>query len=163
MKFAKIVLKNNYDKKGDLVLRSLIRAYDAIGVNPVLLYHGEALIIGVVDGKDNLFHEVFTGNVIEYDDFDLISIAEFKSIFMSLTLEKQELIKQVYEKMIFNMKKEDDYSSSEYEKIRNLARDREVEFRAYNNGLSFINPYEEPLNGYNDLQYKCKKLTNFRN
>ena len=31
MKYAKIIIKNNYEKKGDIVLRSYIRALKRVG------------------------------------------------------------------------------------------------------------------------------------
>ena len=63
MKYAKIVVKNNYEKRGDLVLRSYIRALRKI--NEERLLDGEnALIYGIID-DENKFHELFTDEIIE--------------------------------------------------------------------------------------------------
>ena len=58
MSFARIKIKNNYEKRGDLVLRSYIRALKKAKAN-LLLDGDDAYVYGVVD-KNGTFHELFT-------------------------------------------------------------------------------------------------------
>ena len=63
-------------------------------------------------------------------------------------------MKKAINSVIFKKENETKYD----EVLEEQAFDRAIEFNAYNRDLSKINPYEEPVNGYNDFDYKCKVL-----
>ncbi len=152
MYLGKIVVKNNYEKKGDLVYRPLIRAYHENGLDS-FISGDNVYLLGIV--RDNIFYELFTWKSIPYSDYEIITYEEFDSILDSLPLENARILKKTINNFVFNKNSDKNYNASS---IEELAKDRMVEFMAYNNNLTDINPYEEPLNGYNDFEYKCKVL-----
>lgn len=151
MVLGKITVKNNYEQKGDLVYRPLVRAYLKHGFDSFI--EGEnVLLLGIV--KDNVFYELFTGDVISYSNYDILDEEEFGNIIDKLSVEKVKLLKKVINNYVF--KKDKDYENENI--IDDLSYDRSIEFDAYNRNLTGINPYQEPLNGYNDFAYKCMIL-----
>ena len=168
--FAKIVVKNDYQKKGDLVFRPLLRAYNEIGAK-ALMERGNALLVGMVD-RDGMFHELFTENEFycaNYEEMDMGDIYEIKK---NLSNEDIVNIQNVINSLIFKKKVEvkpnkeivyEGVNSPDYQdelkKIKENDEDLKVEVRAYQNGLSLIDPYDkENLNGYRDFLYKVSKL-----
>lgn len=148
MDYAKIIVKSNYDKRGDLVLRSYVRALKKVGkVGELLLNNDEALIFGVVDLEGN-FHELFTNNVIDYKDHSKLTKNEYESlcqIFVDLSDAEVELLQSVMENVLFDEKRDLGFEVSTGEE---LSVDRFVEFDAYNNYLSRIDPF--PKLGHDD-------------
>ena len=70
MFLGKIVVKNNYGKKGDLVYRPLVRAYQANGLNSFI--DGDSVyLLGIV--RNNVFYELFTWKSIPFADYEIIS------------------------------------------------------------------------------------------
>lgn len=166
MDYARIVIKSNYEKRGDLVLRSYIRAIKKLKVNALLCNDltsdiEKAYIYGEIkdDGK---FYELFSNRVIDCDNYEMVPDEEI-SFFRGIPLSKIYKIKKVIEYVLFNRKLEFDFEVSSAEE---LAEDRAVEFRAYNSLLSGINPYprlgendnKAINNAYNNLQYKLKMI-----
>ncbi len=137
MKYAKIIIKSDYEKKGDLVLRSYIRALKKINAT-ILLDGDKGLIYGLVD-KYGQFHELFTKKVIDYDDYCNATVDEFVNLSL-LPAEKKELLRKVNERVLFN---QDNDLDIEISTIEDLAKDRFIEFNAYNSFLSRINPYQK--------------------
>ena len=175
MEYAKMTIKSDYRQRGDLVLRSYIRAMiktltpELLDINndyeklinykgPYLCDIDKAYIYGIVD-DNGVFYEIFTWQAIPYANYELISMEEFNDIISNFPFNKIEEIKNVIEEIVFDKNKKVDYSS---QFIEELARDRAIEFEAYYNYLTNVNPYEEPLNGYNDFMYKCKSLRKTR-
>ena len=155
MEYAKIIVKNNYEKRGDLVLRSYIRALQKAKVGKFL--DGEnAVIYGFVN-EEGLFHELYTGEVIDYDDYVEIIAEEMYRAFGLSDVEK-ELIKKLNEKILFGKDVTIDFEISSMEE---LAMDRKIEFDAYDIFLSRINPYQRLENnprGYNDYNNFSRKI-----
>lgn len=160
---AKIIVKNNYEKRGDLVLRSYIRALQKAKIGKFL--DGEnAVIYGFID-DNGLFHELYTGEVIDYDGYVEIIAEEMYRAFGLSDVEK-ELIKKLNEKILFGKDVKIDLEISTSE---DLAKDRSIEFDAYNNCLSRINPYmrlseneQERYNAYNSFETKLKEIKKMR-
>ena len=162
MKYAKIIVKNNYEKRGDLVLRSYIRALKKI--YETRLIDGEnALIYGVID-DNNEFHELFTNEVINYDDYIYVDTVEIFDTLMASDNQKK-LLNKIMEKVLFGKDISIDFEISTTEE---LAKDRTIEFEAYNNYLSRINPYQRLndnpnlYNNYNNFLYKIEKLNEMK-
>lgn len=168
--FAKIIVKNDYQKKGDLVFRPLLRAYNEIGAE-ALMERGNALLIGMVD-RDGIFHELFTGNEFYCANYKEMDMGDIYEITRDLPKGINQKINNVINSLIFKKKVEikpndgivyeginaPDYQD-ELQKIKENDEDLKVEARAYENGLSLINPYDkENLNGYRDFLYKVSKL-----
>ena len=160
MEYAKIIVKNNYEQRGDLVLRSYIRALRKTGVGRLL--DGEnAVIYGVVDNNGR-FHEFFTNKVINYDNYVLVSIDELYDVDM-IPNNRKELLKKIMEKVLFGENVNLDFEIST---IEELAKDRAIEFDAYNSFLSRINPYlrlsesdnQELYNAYDSFAQKIKEI-----
>lgn len=168
--FAKVIVKNDYQKKGDLVFRPLLRAYNEIGVK-ALIERGNALLVGMVD-RDGIFHELFTGNEFFCADYKEMDVGDIYEIKKELSSEDIVNIQNVINRLIFKKKvdvKQDDtivYEGvnapdyqDELQKIKENDEDLKVEAKAYQNGLSLIDPYDkENLNGYRDFLYKVSKL-----
>ena len=152
MFLGKIVVKSNYEKKGDLVFRPLVRAYTNNGFD-AFIEDDKAIILGIV--SDNKFYELFTWKVIPYSDYELIDYEEFNKILQNLPLERARLLKRMINNYVFDKPDESFYDQ---DALAEHAMDRAVEFEAYNRDLTDINPYQEPFNGYNDFTYKCKVL-----
>ena len=142
MKYAKIVIKNNYEKRGDLVLRSYLRALKRINAN-LLLGENEAYVYGTVD-ENNKFHELLTGEVIEFDYFKTISEGDILRV-LNLPIEELYKIKKCINSVLFGNGVDSDSS------IEEKAEDRYVEFDAYDKFLSRINPYERLSSDENQL------------
>ena len=153
MSFARIKVKNNYEKRGDLVLRSYIRALKKVNAN-LLLDGDDAYIYGVVD-KNGTFHELFTKETFKYDYYEIIPLDACLDLTL-LSPKRLEKLKLIVEHFIFGH----DDIDFEVSTIEELAEDRAIEFEAYNNGLSRINPYNR-LNdnkSYNDYDNFFRKL-----
>ena len=76
MEFAKIVVKDNYENEGDLVLKSYIEALKKNNLNLLLglnlFTNAEtAYIFGIIK-EDNKFHEFFTDRIIDYDNYVIV-------------------------------------------------------------------------------------------
>ncbi len=153
MIFGKIVVKNNYQEKGDLVFRPLIRAYEALGFD-CFFENENAFLLGII--KDDVFYELFTLKPINYSNYEIIKdVNEMSKIINQIPIEKARLLRKAINNIIFNKHEENHYDSKD---IADLAHDRAIEFAAYDKELTDINPYEEPFNAYNDFNYKCKVL-----
>lgn len=164
MNYAKIVVKNNYAKRGDLVLRSYIRALSKIKAE-LLLDGDSAFIYGIIDEKGK-FHELFTKEIIDYEYFTYIPHEEYLELCRLPESEAKE-IEKVIANVLFGKARDFDFEISS---IEDLARDRAVEFDAYDKFLSRINPYmrlsdnnQELYNAYNNFQYKIDQLKVMRN
>ena len=152
MFFGKILVKDCYHQKGDLVFRPLIRAYNELGLDS--FFEGEnVVLLGIV--KDNIFYELFTWKPINYSNYEIIDNDEFENIMKDMPLEKARLLKRTINNLVFNKHEETNINSST---IEELAHDRAIEFDAYDKLLTDINPYQEPYNAYNDFNYKCEVL-----
>lgn len=160
MYFGKIIVKGDYSKEGDLVFRPLLKAYKEAGLEP-LIQLGNAIIIGVVD-KDGIFNEWFTGNRLYYNGVKEMDMGDIGEVLRSLDKEKAENIRNILNTIVFKRtlptSKSIDYLD-EQKKLESDNEDLMVEARAYDKGLSLINPYDkENLNGYRDFLYKVSKL-----
>ena len=162
MKYAKIIVKNNYEKRGDLVLRSYVRALKKIKAK-LLLDNDNAFIYGKVD-EEGRFHEWFTKEIIDFNHYENASVDEILGLsYLSLT--KIDQIKKVIKYVIFNKNIDFDFEISA---IEELATDRAIEFEAYNNFLSRINPYmrlgdnedQNIYNAYNNFACKINEIKN---
>ena len=159
MKCAKIIVKSNYEKRGDLVLRSYVRALKKI--NAIKFIDGDnAIIYGFLDDS-GVFHEIFTNEVIDYDNYVSVLAEEIYHI-INLPKELKDLIKKVNEKVLFDKTIDLGFEISTMEE---LAKDRAVELDAYDNCLSRINPYmrlsddnQHKYNAYNSLKIKTEEI-----
>ena len=153
MVLGKIVVKSNYEQKGDLVFRPLVRSYKSNGFE-AFINEDKALILGIV--RDNVFYELFTGEIIPYNNYEVIGSEEFDNLLDSLSCKEIRIMKKSINNVVFGIENSNRNEIS----LEEQAYDRAIEFNAYNHDLSKINPYEEPVNGYNDFIYKCKVLKN---
>ena len=153
MNFGKILVKNDYEEKGDLVFRPLVRAYKKYGLDKLIQSNG-VIVFGII--YKDVFYELFTKQAIPIDDvfYEEISNEEVHFIVDLLTLDELKLAMEINNAIIFKMGRRDLIINS----MSELANDRYVEYDAFEKSLSSINPYEEPYNGYNDFDYKCRKL-----
>ena len=155
MSYAKITVKSNYEKRGDLVLRSYVRGLQKIEAMS-LLDNDKAYIYGVVDQK-GVFHELFTKQIIDFDEYVEVPIEEC-SMLTSLPNDLTSKIYKITQCTLFDCDMEFDFEISTMEE---LANDRKVEFDAYDMFLSRINPYQRLENnpqGYNDYNSFSRKI-----
>ena len=163
MNVGRIVVKNNYEKRGDLVLRSYIRALKKIKAG-VLLREDHAYIYGNI-GEDGKFYEFFTKELIDYNYYDLASPDELYGLNY-IPIKEMYQIKKIIDHVLF--RKDIDFNF-EISSIEELAEDRAIEFEAYNNYLSRINPYmrldeenQDRYNAYNNFEIKLEELKKMR-
>ena len=174
MFFAKIIVKNDYKEKGDLVFRPLLRAYKEIGAD-MLVERGNAILIGIVD-KDGIFHEWFTGNEFYCQQFKEIDMGEVYVILnkvaevkdengkaASLNIDITDVINKYVFKRSVSLRQDNQIEFETYpdekQRIADDAEDLRIEHVAYEKGLSVIDPYDkENLCGYRDFLYKVSKL-----
>ena len=162
MEYSKIIVKNNYEKRGDLVLRSYIRALKRAGkAGELLLNNDEAFIFGVIDLNGN-FHEIFTNNIIDYKDYSKLTSDEYNSlcgVFVDLSDEEVELLQAIMKKVLFKEKMDLNFEVSTMEE---LSQDRAIEASAYDNYLSRINPWqrlnEENAHTHDDYNNFLRKI-----
>ena len=152
MELAKIIVKSNYEKKGDLVFRPLIRMLNKCDLSGIV-NDNETIILGLV--QDDIFYEFTTWKPIHNASYKIISMEEFNCIIDNISVDNLHQLRTIINAMVFNKNDNINFDAS---MIEDLAKDRGIEFNAYNQDLSNINPYEEPYDGYNDFLYKCKKL-----
>ena len=166
MEFAKIIVKDNYEKRYDLVLRSYLRALRKAGKAGNLLLNGnEAIIYGVLD-KEGRFHELFTNIIIYLDEHSSLTQSEYESlcsIFIDLSDEEALVLQNIMEEVLFNKKSNLPFEVST---SSDLSEDRKIESDAYDRRLSGINPYQRYLPeadqsyymSFNNLQYKVRAI-----
>jgi len=160
MNFGKIIVKNDYENKGDLVLRSYVRAMKKSNLTP-FIDGDNAVIYGVVK-DDTLFHELLTDKVIDYDNIEYLSVDNINKLFGNEPWDIN-LARNIIRKLIF---KEEILLNFEVSTIEEKAEDRAVEFKAYNESLSKVNPYmrlgeeQEDNNyfNYDNFSYKVRVL-----
>ncbi len=173
MEYARITVKSDYNKRADLVLRSYIRALIKSNIKELLSdlicdYKGpylngdRAYIYGIVD-DNGLFHELFTGNIIDYSDYEIVSENEYNSL-INLSLDKKDIIRKVIEKVLFRKENDLDINISNMEE---LAVDRGIEFTAYDRCFSLINPYHfsgenESHDDYDNFLRKIEKINKMK-
>ena len=105
----------------------------------------------------------------DYEEMDMGDIYEIKknlsnedivniqNVINSLIFKKKVEVKP-NEEIVYEGVNSPDYQD-ELKKIKENDEDLKVEVRAYQNGLSLIDPYDkENLNGYRDFLYKVSKL-----
>ena len=150
MIFAKINVKKDYEEKGDLVFRPLLRVYEKL--KTAYSTHDNVVpLIGVIYNGE--FYELTTWKKIEKANYEIIDFEEFETIINNLKLENLKLLRELINFSVFHEPSKIDYGISS---IEDLAKDRWVDFEGYNNELTNVNPYQEPLDGYSDFIYKCK-------
>ncbi len=160
MKYVKIVVKSDYENEGDLVLRSYVRALKKANLKP-FLDGDKGIIYGEVK-EDGVFHELLTGKAIDYDEIEELTISDVERLFNKEPWDL-ETAKKIIRKIIFREKVELDFEVSTMEEN---AMDRAIEFEAYNECLSKINPYmrlgevteDNNYFNYDNFSYKCKVL-----
>jgi hypothetical protein len=163
MIFYKIYLINNFETDNEISNRPLARGYEKVGAKELI--NDYPAIIVFID-NDMLVHEFYTGSflrkynitgdredssILTFNDlsqfnFDLIpeeDIQKYNSLRRNLELRK------VIAKVIFNQNNDFEVSTME-----ELAQDRAIQFDAYNNGLTTINPYSEEYMGNQSLRLK---------
>ena len=154
MKYAKIIVKNNYEQRGDLVLRNYVRALRKLRATN-FLDGRNALIYGIVDDNGE-FYEMLTREKIDYDDYVLIDQEEYLKAFSS----KSDLYSVIFVCNPFQNK--DINLNMVISTVEDLAGDNMEEFNAYCDFYSRINPYqrlsEEKLNAYNECNNFHRKL-----
>lgn len=162
MFFAQIVIKDDYEEKGDLVFPRLIREFKENGLD-ALMKHGEGFLMGIVT-KNGVFHEWFTGAEISFPKYENLDYGDVYQILLSLGKEKTSIAKDVIENILFNREKINDIAyedvnsglaiyPNEQNNIIDRSSDRMKEQIAFERGLSPINPYDDPE--YNNFLHKC--------
>ncbi len=157
MIYYKIYLMNNYETEQEISNRPLKRGYLKAGVNELLndkSLVNEPFIIVFVD-RDMLIHEYFTGSYLRMlnitgksEDNDILifnDLIKFNferipedSINKYASLRANKKLRDVIRKIIFN-----ENNDFEVTTMEELAEDRAIQFDAYTNGLTTINPYTE--------------------
>ncbi len=140
---VKVLIKDHHDKKNDLVSRPFVRAFNKIksdGVNNFISNDGISLYCCLEFGK---LYDIFTQRLIEVDDFDyeIIPSSDLTNAIKGLTQEEIGKIHSLIKKYIFG--DDIDINFVEVSTMEELASDRAVMFKEYNNGLSLIDPYEK--------------------
>lgn len=140
----KILVKNHHDKKGDLVSRPLVRAFNKLnfsGVDNFLAEDkGGVYLYGYLE--DGKFYEIFTNQAFDINDIMYETISSSNLLEIIRGLNKQE-ITQLYSligKLVFGNPVNIDFV--EVSTMEENASDRALLFKEYNQGLSYINPYE---------------------
>ncbi len=159
MIYAKIIVKNNYERRGDLVLRQYVRAIRKINAGE-FLDGDNALVYGTVDELGR-FHELLTNNIIDYNGYVVVPEEEYNNICYNVT-SKRELLTKVIEQVLFNKKND---LNMEFSTMEELARDRAIELDAYEDHLSRINPYQRvatPSSDCNNFLNKVREINKMR-
>lgn len=153
--YFKIVIKNNFESKEDIVCRPLIRSFKRVKNNPLL--SGEnAFIYGYSDGDG--VYELLTGLPIEYQDsYELVDNSQMLEVWSHIFKISEEEINQLrlyISKYIFQNDVKLDYDVFA-EEMKDRSFDRFLQFEAYDKGLSLINPFSKNhLVNYNHVKIK---------
>ena len=159
MIYAKIIVKSNYERRGDLVLRQYVRAIKKIKAGK-LLDGNNALIYGMVD-EFGRFHELFTKKVFDYNGYVVVPLEEYTDICFTVGY-KRELLTKVIDEVLFENKSD---LNIEYSTMEELARDRAIELDAYEAHLSRVNPYQRvatPATDCNNFLNKIKEINKMK-
>lgn len=166
MLFYKIFLDFPYDTENQIGNRPLLRGYLKSGAE-VLIEDGKPYILTYVD--DGLFiREFFTTEFLRKGNFcnplyqmpeDFIKFNELsrfrivpvdkEELFNLLSLRKNKELLLVIQKALFNI--ENDFEISTMEE---LAADRAIQFDAYQQGLTTIDPYSAQYRENKALRYR---------
>ena len=166
MLFYKIFLDCPYDTENQIGNRPLLRGYLKSGAE-VLIEDGAPYILTYVD--DGLFiREFFTTEFLRKANFcnppystpeDFIKfndLSRFRivpvdkdELFDLLSLRKNKELLSVIQKALFNIE-----NNLEISTIEELAADRAVQFDAYQQGLTTIDPYSQQYRENKALRYR---------
>jgi len=156
----KILIKDHFEKKGDLVSRPLVRAYNKIDNDGIKRFIGENGIYLYAYKKGNQIYELFTGLLIDIDNinYDIVDSKEMSDKVNTLSKDEIMMIYLLVRKFVFG--DNIDINFVEVSTMQELADDRAMQFLNYNAGLSDINPYDKDCpNAYNlSLVERSKKL-----
>lgn len=140
---VKILIKDHHDKIDDLVSRPLVRALKKVGTDSISKFIDKDGISLYCCLDNGIFYEVFTQRKLEMDDIDyeVVSSKELKDKVKSLTKEEIGMLHTLIRKFIFGENIKIDLSK--FSTMEDLAKDRAILFKEYNNGLLLINPYDK--------------------
>ena len=163
MIFYKIYLVNNFETEKEISNRPLARGYEKVGANELLENYPSIIVF--ID-NDMLVHEFFTGSYLrkynitgDSNDSAILAFNDLSQFYFELipeqdiqkynNLRKNLELRKVITKVIFNQNNDFELSTME-----ELAQDRAIQFEAFTNGLTTINPYSEEYMGNASLRYR---------
>ena len=152
MKFVKITYKNDYDTTDRKGKRPLLRAYEKAGVKS-FIEGGNPIVLAVLN--KNCLYEMLTNKPLLVKNFEYEEINyEYVRTIIHNAIDNKELRKvyDIISVMFFN---EDIDLGFEISDMDEMSRDRNIQFSAYNDDLTDINPYShDNLNDYTISQVK---------
>lgn len=153
MKIVVIPVGYRYSEKGDIVLRSYVRALKKANLKQLLSLGGNiAYVVGEID-ENGRFIEYFTKKEIPCHRYELASDNVIKYL-IAQTSNERVLCKGLMLKCLFGKSIDLGFEISTLEE-----RDSDIheEVRGYEEGLSAINPYEGNFMDYDNFLLKVNK------
>ena len=140
---VRILIKDHYDKKEDLVSRPLVRAYKKLNSENInkFITDGGIYLYGFIE--DGIIRELVTQQVIDLNnmEYEIVNSSDVLSIMKSLTTKEIQRIYALISKYVFGASVEIDFV--EVSTLEEKAKDRAYLFDEYNNNLTALNPYDK--------------------
>lgn len=140
---VKVLIREIHDKNNDFVSRPFVRAFRQIKGDGFKRFINSDSVILYCCLENGTLYDIFTQRKIEADDFDYEIIPSSQLAETIKGLEQDEIVKvhTLIRKYIFGDNVKIDFVN--VCEMEDLASDRAVMFKEYNEGLSLINPYEK--------------------
>ena len=155
MQYVKMIYTMDYDTVNGKSKRPLLRAYEKLGITE-LIEEGNPFVLGYVynNGDKSELRDFVTQRRIDSNgqSFQPISREEVKKIYDKMGVEKYKKLYGIMCTMFFEEKHDLGF---EITTMDEMSRDRHIQWNAYQNGLTDINPYDsETLNDYTIKEVK---------
>lgn len=137
MEFVKVIYKNDYDSVEMRGKRPLLRAYNKLGISTFIDEEDPFVLGYMVNGS---IHEFLTHVEINASEYEVVDTNYVKSCVGKCDNIELEKLHKLF-LVIFNQQQID--LGCEISNSDEIAKDRAIQFEAYNNNLTSINPYDE--------------------
>lgn len=154
----RILIKDHYDKKEDLVSRPLVRAFRKLNSNGINKFITDDGVYIYAHKKGYVVTEIVTQKVMKINGFDyeVVNSGELLKIIKSLKENEIAQLHELIRKYVFG--ENIDIKFMEVSTMEERASDRAMQFKEYNQGLSNVNPYDkEYLTNYDNVIKGRKK------
>lgn len=138
----KLLVKDHHDNKEDLVSRPLVRAFNKIKTESIKNFIDNNGVYLYCYQEDDKVYEVFTQREIDLEGVNYQEVSSQELLDNVKSLSQQEIgkIYALIGKLVLGDNVAVDFI--DISTPEELASDRAVLFKEYNQGLSLINPYE---------------------
>ena len=139
---VKVLIKDHHDKINDFISGPFVRAFNKLKNNNMKKFVDANGVYLYCCLENGILHDIFTQRKIDADEFtyEIVPSSDLTNIIKGLSKEEIGMVDALIKKFIFGDDIHIDFVN--VLSMEELASDRALMFKDYNNGLSLINPYE---------------------